>query len=137
MPANWVWGRLKGDQEPKLWLIDFEYGAIGDRFFDLANFSINSALQEKHDEEMLDCYFGAGKWGPEHMARVKLYKVVSDLRESLWSYVQWGVSTTCSQEFYEEYGVKCFDRFTAAAATPQFEAALAGVSDGCTATSGK
>ena len=49
MPANWVWGRLNGDQEPKLWLIDFEYGGIGDCCFDLANFSVNSALQEQHD----------------------------------------------------------------------------------------
>ena len=70
---------------------------------------------------MFDCYFGKGGWSTEHAARVNLYKVVSDLREGLWSYVQWGVSTTCSHHFFAEYGAKHLARFAANTQQPHFE----------------
>lgn len=75
--------------------------------------------------QVLDCYFGKGQWGKEHSARVKLYKVMSDLREGLWGYVQWGVSNTCPRAFFEEYGLKHIARFAQIVATPEFESWLA------------
>ena len=101
--------------------MDFEYGALGDPFFDLANFSVNCELTDMQDRALLDCYVGQGEWGSAQLARLKLYKVVSDLREGLWAFVQWGVSTTCSEEFYVDYGHRHLRRFAVQVATEQFE----------------
>jgi thiamine kinase-like enzyme len=132
LAANWIWGARDTDcsgeatkegttADGRLWLVDFEYGALGDPFFDLANFSVNCELTDAQDAELLDCYVGVGAWRPAQLARLKLYKVVSDLREGLWAFVQWGVSTTCSADFYVEYGHRHLRRFAQYAATTQFD----------------
>ncbi|KAK3243174.1 hypothetical protein CYMTET_47159 [Cymbomonas tetramitiformis] len=119
LAANWVTGSV-GGAASKLWLIDFEYAALGDRFFDLANFAVNCELSKELEQEMLDVYFGEGGWGDQHMARMKLFKCVSDMRESLWSFVQWGVSKTSTQEFFEEYGNTCLARFQKSTGSDEF-----------------
>lgn len=157
--------------------MDFEYGAVGDRFFDLANFSVNCELTDAQDTELLNHYLGHGAWGEPQLARLKLYKVrpprgmrvhtplqsqgsweakgghrlsrvslvsslptpspslsltrrpspppptqvLSDLREGLWGFVQWGVSTTCSQDFYADYGHRHLRRFALHSAEEQFD----------------
>ena len=39
-------------------IVDWEYAGMGDRFFDLANFSVNHELSEAESETLLDAYFG-------------------------------------------------------------------------------
>ena len=39
-------------------IVDWEYAGMGDRFFDLANFSINHELAATDNEELLAAYFG-------------------------------------------------------------------------------
>ena len=41
-----------------IWLVDWEYAGMGDRFFDLANFSINHELDDAQNEQLLEAYFG-------------------------------------------------------------------------------
>ena len=42
----------------RLWIVDWEYAGMGDRFFDLANFSVNHELGPDEDDELLRVYFG-------------------------------------------------------------------------------
>ena len=144
----------------RLYLIDFEYSALGDRCFDLANLCINSDLTRAQVDRVVRRYFTedplpemSGKIISEHgdatdeinkkmllevlvaegRARVELLKLLSDLREGLWSYAH-GLcveeqqrrqrrsksalegddqddSSVLPPSFYKEYGRKHLDRF--------------------------
>jgi len=105
--GNWVRGSLSGDDgQRRLYLIDFEYAARGDRCFDLANLCVNSELSDHDTDRVINRYLdGADKiatsksklkstpWALsplvtpcELRARVELLKLLSDLREGLWAF---------------------------------------------------
>ena len=46
------------DDGERLRIVDWEYAGMGDRFFDLANFSINHELDAAQSEALLEAYFG-------------------------------------------------------------------------------
>lgn len=75
----------------QLYILDWEYAGMGDKFFDLANFSDHHALTDELDAWMLRCYFHAAAL-PQQWAHLKIMKVVSDLREATWGLVQIGIS---------------------------------------------
>jgi thiamine kinase-like enzyme len=91
LPANFI------DDGTALRVIDWEYGGLGDRFFDLGNFAANTELDEAQDRELLAGYFGAAR--PEHLRRLRLMRMVSDLREVTWGFVQAGVSKLHEPEY--------------------------------------
>ena len=62
--------------------------------------------------ELLEAYFGAAR--PEHLRRLLLMRLVSDLRKATWGYLQAGVSTMEGPAYYTAYGRKHLDRFFAA-----------------------
>lgn len=71
-------------------ILDWEYAGMGDPVFDLANFSVHHEFSDEQDRLLLEFYFGevtAANW-----ARIKLLKVISDFRESMWAMVQIGIS---------------------------------------------
>jgi thiamine kinase-like enzyme len=92
LPANVLFGR---DQA---WLIDFEYAGMNDPFFDLANFSINCALDPAADDELLTLYFGTVS-DTAARARLALMKIMSELREGMWAVVQQAISTLTTTDF--------------------------------------
>ena len=89
-------------------ILDWEYAGMGDPVFDLANFSVHHEFTDEQDRWLLECYFGevtGANW-----ARIKLLKVISDFRESMWAMVQIGISKL---EFdFRGYGDKYFARTT-------------------------
>jgi thiamine kinase-like enzyme len=93
----------------RLWIIDWEYAAMGDPLFDLANFAVHHQLSDDEETTLLRAYFGGVT--PSVVARLKLMKIISDLREAMWAMVQ----VTVSQLDYDfvGYGRKHFDRYTA------------------------
>ena len=46
------------DDGERLCIVDWEYAGMGDRFFDLANFSINHELDADASAVLLEAYFG-------------------------------------------------------------------------------
>jgi thiamine kinase-like enzyme len=72
-------------------LVDWEYAGMNDRYFDLGNFAVNNALDEDGDGALVEAYFG--EVTARRLARLRLMKVISDLREAMWGVVQAGVST--------------------------------------------
>lgn len=93
-------------------LIDWEYGGMGDRFFDLGNLAVNNQFEEPHEVALLQRYFG--KVRQDDLRRLRLMRLISDLRESMWGFLQAGISTLDID--YVEYGRNHLDRFLAGCA---------------------
>jgi len=79
---NDLWGRNLIDDGRRVHIVDWEYAAMGDLFFDLANFAIYHCPTDGADAALLSAYFGRAR--PSTLARLKLMKIVAELREALW-----------------------------------------------------
>jgi thiamine kinase-like enzyme len=93
-------------------ILDWEYAGMGDRFFDLGNFSAQHEFNAEQDEILLREYFA--ETTDARLARLQLMKIMSDLREAMWAMVQCNVAQI---EFdYVGYGTKYFRRIETVAA---------------------
>ncbi|HEV8338048.1 MAG TPA: choline/ethanolamine kinase family protein [bacterium] len=79
---NDLWGRNLIDDGKRVVIVDWEYAAMGDLFFDLANFAIYHCPTNAAEGALLSAYFGRAYSGT--LARLKLMKIVAELREALW-----------------------------------------------------
>jgi len=105
------------DDGKKIWILDWEYAAQGDLFFDLGNFAVNLGLNDGECQKLLEIYFGEAH--EKNMAQLQLMKLASDMRESLWGFLQSGIS---DMDFdYKGYGIKHLHRFMEAAKKPDFK----------------
>ncbi len=99
-------------------IIDWEYAGMGDRYFDLGNFAVNNELGDEDEERLLAAYFGEPP-GARRTAALKLFRFMSDLRESMWGVVQSGLSDL---EFdFDDYAAKHFERLEKTASDPRFD----------------
>ena len=103
-------------------IVDWEYAGMGDRFFDLANFSINHELTDEHDRALLAAYFGTER--EEDFAALGLMRFMSDFREAMWGVVQQGISELDFD--FAAYAEEHFERLERTAASARFRASLAG-----------
>ena len=106
------------DDGGHLWIVDWEYAGMGDRFFDLANFSINHEL----DADARGSCSGVLRRGAlEDERALELMRFMSDFREAMWGVVQSAVSEL-------DFDFRLRDGALRAAradrATPEFIAAL-------------
>ena len=109
------------DDGERLWLVDWEYAGMGDRFFDLANFAVNNELGPAEDGLLLRAYFGAER--DEDLASLTLMRFMSDFREAMWGVVQQAISEL---EFdFAAYAAQHFERMRKTAADRRFRLALA------------
>ncbi len=102
-------------------IVDWEYAGMGDRFFDLANFSINLELDPGQQEALLVAY--EGELREEDLRALRLMRFMSDFREAMWGVVQRAVSTLDFD--FEAYATQHFERLERTAAEPAFQRALA------------
>ncbi len=113
------------DDGAALWVLDWEYAAMGDVFFDLGNFAAHHELPESLERVLLEAYFGRAESAA--VARLRLMKIVSDLREGMWAMVQAGISSLGFD--FRAYGRKHFDRCAAALHDPCLPAWLSEAAD--------
>jgi thiamine kinase-like enzyme len=104
--------------ESQLWIVDWEYAGMGDRYFDLANFAVNNELGEVGEVALLDDYF-AEPAGARRVATLRLMKFMSDFREAMWGVVQTALSELDFD--FAAYRDKHFDRMLSTAAHADFE----------------
>jgi thiamine kinase-like enzyme len=104
----------------RLWIVDWEYAGMGDRFFDLANFSINHELDDDASRAFLEAYFGELR-GKDFEA-LTLMRFMSDFREAMWGVVQSAVSELDVD--FDAYAAEHFDRLERTAQSPDFQKAL-------------
>ena len=100
--ANFLQGK------DRLYLLDWEYAGMGDPFVDLGNCAVNFCMDEAGCLTLMESYLGREP-SPVEMAQLHLLRVLSDLREAMWSYVQVGISTLDID--FHAYGIKHLDRF--------------------------
>jgi thiamine kinase-like enzyme len=98
-------------------IVDWEYAAMGDPLFDLGNFAVNQGLSQERCALLLKEY--AGKSSPKDLARLNLYRLASDMRETFWGILQSVISEI--QFDFSGYGKKHLDRFLSGTHGPQFE----------------
>jgi thiamine kinase-like enzyme len=94
---------------------------MGDRFFDLANFSINHDLGREERESLLAAYFD--DLGDEQAAALELMTFMSDFREAMWGVVQSAVSELDFD--FGAYATEHFERLRRTAESEAFRTALA------------
>jgi len=91
-----------------IYILDWEYAGMGDIYFDLANLSVNHGFTDDEDRLLLEVYFG--ELNDVNWARLKVMKILSDFRESMWAMVQIGISELDFD--FRAYADKHFDRMT-------------------------
>ncbi|HEX4046476.1 MAG TPA: phosphotransferase [Elusimicrobiota bacterium] len=100
------------DDGRKIRIIDWEYAAMGDPFFDLGNFAANQGLGPRAARLLLKEYLGAA--GAADVERLALQRLASDLREAFWGFAQAGVSRLDFD--FVSYAAEHLGRFTRGAA---------------------
>jgi thiamine kinase-like enzyme len=121
LPANFI-----HDGE-RVWIIDWEYAGMGNRYFDLANLSVNNGLNEAGDEWLLECYWGE-PCTRRRLATVRLMRIMSDFREAMWGVVQSAISELDFD--FANYAQEHFERVRAGFADPRFGVWLQDTSSG-------
>ncbi len=116
------------DDGERIRIVDWEYAGMGDRYFDLGNFSVNNGLDDEQQNLLLSAYFGerppASRLAAEHpsaagrLAALRLMMFMSDFREAMWGVVQGAVSELDFD--FSDYAEKHFSRLRDAAADPRF-----------------
>ena len=109
------------DDGERLRIVDWEYAGMGDRFFDLANFSINHELDEAASATLLGAYFGGVR--DQDAQTLVLMRFMSDFREAMWGVVQSAVSELDFD--FVAYASEHFERLRRTAESPEFIASLA------------
>ncbi len=108
--ANWI---ADGD---RLWLLDWEYAGMNERFFDLGALVANNEMDAEAEAAVLVAYFGERT--PRRAARLALMKILSDFREAMWAQVQQGISVLDVN--YGDYVDSHFDRLLRNASRPDY-----------------
>jgi thiamine kinase-like enzyme len=104
------------DERGRIWIVDWEYAGMGDRFFDLANFAVNHDFTEEDDAFLLASY------GVEDERSLVQMRFMSDFREAMWAVVQTVISELDFD--FEGYATEHFERMEATAASERFRKAL-------------
>jgi len=100
----------------RLWVIDFDYAGMGNRYFDLGEVTSKGSLDDDGRCALVAGYFG--RYDPVHDARVRLMAFMSGLREAMWSVV---ASSVLDQEWdYVAWDEEHFRRCRGAASSTAF-----------------
>jgi thiamine kinase-like enzyme len=97
-------------------IVDWEYAGMGDRFFDLANFSVNHEFDLDDDRRLLRAYFGEAR--ESDLASLRLMRYMSDFREAMWGVLQSGISDLKFD--FKGYARKHFARMEGTASDARF-----------------
>jgi len=111
---NDLWEPNLIDDGARIRIVDWEYAGMGDVYFDLANFAIHHDFSDPQDEGLLHRRFGV--IGPG-LARLKLMKIVAELREAMWCMV--GMNLLSVEFDFVGYATTHFERYRQALDDPR------------------
>jgi len=99
-----------------VWIVDYEYAGMGDRFFDLGNLAVNNSLSDAAQESLLLTYLH--DVSDRDRAHLALMRIMSDFREAMWGVVQQAISTLDVD--YVDYANRHLDRLMRSASDERF-----------------
>ena len=105
------------DDGERLCIVDWEYAGMGDRFFDLANFSINHELDARRERALARGLLWRGACRRTSQA-LELMRFMSDFREAMWGVVQSAVSELDFD--FDAYASEHFERLRRTAESQSF-----------------
>lgn len=105
----------------RVWLVDWEYAGMGDRYFDLGNLSINNGFTDADDRALLAAYWDE-PCTDRRFAALRLMRSMSDVREALWGTVQAAISDVDFD--FAGYAERHLRRLAATTQDPRFESWL-------------
>ena len=111
-------GSFIADERGRIWIVDWEYAGMGDRFFDLANFSVDHDLDEEDDALLLASY------GVEDERSLVQMRFMSEFRKAMWALLQQTLSDGDADRDFEAYAAAHFERMEQTAASDRFRRAL-------------
>jgi aminoglycoside phosphotransferase (APT) family kinase protein len=112
LPANFI---RDGD---RLYLVDWEYAGMNDRYFDLGNLAVNNGLSEQDDRRLLEAYWHEPTT-ERRFAALQLMRFISDFREAMWGVAQGELSELDFD--YDNYAREHVARMTSTSEDPRFE----------------
>jgi thiamine kinase-like enzyme len=104
----------------RIYLVDWEYAGKGDPLFDLANMSVNHAFTPEQDAIFLELYQGTAD--EVNLARIRVMRFVSAIREAGWSYLQTAISTLPVD--FGSYADACLANMRVSSGEPAFAEAM-------------
>ncbi len=104
LPENWI------VKDGRIYLIDWEYGGVGDPLMDVAAFSLEVGLSEAQEKLLITTYFGRPATDKEY-TMILINKFVNDLLWYMWAPIQ--IFNGKPKEWYWNYGQGRFDRCVA------------------------
>ncbi|MCL2480831.1 MAG: choline kinase family protein [Spirochaetaceae bacterium] len=99
----WTNNFLYNDETGDFKLIDFEYASMNDPYNDLGCFSTTNYLTEAMDVLLSNIYHRG--WSEKGFAKLKLYKIVADIKWGFWALQQYLFSDV-KFDFMNWYGMK-------------------------------
>jgi thiamine kinase-like enzyme len=102
----------------RIWLVDWEYAGMGDRYFDLGNLSVNNGFTDADDRALLAAYWDE-PCTDRRFAALRLMRSMSDVREALWGTLQLAISELDFD--FSGYADRHLRRLAATTADPRFE----------------
>lgn len=100
----WTNNMMYNDEKGEVKIIDWEYASMNDPYFDLASVSGTNYLTEAMDVELCKIYHG-GEFNEPGFAKMKLYKIASDIKWGYWSLQQY-IHSDVDFDYYSWYGTK-------------------------------
>ncbi len=99
----WTANFMYDDAADDFKLIDYEYASMNDPYNDLGCFSTTNYLTEEMDVELCKIYHGG--WDEKGFAKMKLYKIVADIKWGFWALQQY-LNSDVKFDFMDWYGMK-------------------------------
>jgi len=110
------------DDGDRLWLLDWEWAGMGDRYFDLGGFLVNAGADDAERREFLSAYFDGSYDERACISRCQLMEFVSAVREAAWAVA---VEPVLSNEWdYKGWAAEYFGRARAIMTSDRFGAQL-------------
>lgn len=100
----WTNNMMVNDETGDLKIIDYEYASMNDPYYDLGLFSTTNYLTEAMDVELCKAYHG-GKMDEMGFAKMKLYKIVGDIKWAYWA-LQQALNSDVDFDYFNWYGQK-------------------------------
>jgi thiamine kinase-like enzyme len=109
---------LRGHSDERILIVDWEYAGMGHPYFDLGNLAVNNDFDDATELRLLSAYEGRPPTVAQQ-ARLKLMRVLSDVREAAWGVIQASVSDLDFD--FDGYARKHFERLLSTRTQPGYE----------------